>query len=495
MMVKQTIARALVVSLGCIAIIALILTVVQHQSLVVPHRLQYGMVFDAGSTHTSLYIYRWPGNKENNTGVVSQALVCDVDGLGISSYAQNPPAAGISLTKCLEMAKIAIPDGQQTATPVYLGATAGMRLLQLTNQTQTEQVMEQVAKVIQSFPFDFRGARILSGIEEGAYGWITVNYLLEGFIKHSFDGEWVRPKGRKILGALDMGGSSTQIAFTPVDAVRDPATAANLKLYGHKYEVYTHSYLCYGKDQAMKQLQAHLLEMSGLAKPVNHSCFPLGYNMTITMGNLYDSPCVAKPTWFDPTAVVTFVGTSDSAQCLSYMRSIINLTACSFAPDCGFNGVYQPSVSGDFFAFSAYFYTFDFLGLSPKAPLPKVLTTIDTFCRRTWASLKTEYPKVKESYLREYCASAHYMRTVLVEGYKFNATWENIYFQRQVADTDIGWTLGYMLNLTNLIPPDRPPVVTGVQHSQWAAEVFFIVFAVFLSLLVLAVLWIWTPNK
>ena len=65
----------------------------------------------------------------------------------------------------------------------------------------------------------------------------------------------------------------------------------------------------------------------------------------------------------------------------------------------------------------------------------------------------------------------------------------------QVADTDIGWTLGYMLNLTNLIPPDRPQVVTGVQRSQWAAEVFFIAFAVFLSLLVLAVLWIWTPNQ
>lgn len=30
---------------------------------------------------------------------------------------------------------------------------------------------------------DFRGAQILSGNEEGAFGWITVNYLLETLIK------------------------------------------------------------------------------------------------------------------------------------------------------------------------------------------------------------------------------------------------------------------------------------------------------------------------
>lgn len=36
---------------------------------------------------------------------------------------------------------------------------------------------------MQSYPFDFRGARIITGMDEGAYGWITINYLLEGFVK------------------------------------------------------------------------------------------------------------------------------------------------------------------------------------------------------------------------------------------------------------------------------------------------------------------------
>lgn len=65
----------------------------------------------------------------------------------------------------------------------------------------------------------------------------------------------------------------------------------------------------------------------------------------------------------------------------------------------------------------------------------------------------------------------------------------------QVANTDIGWTLGYMLNLTNLIPADRPLVVTGVQTNQWTAEVFFIVFVLFLSLFILTIFCVWGPPS
>lgn len=45
------------------------------------------------------------------------------------------------------------------------------------------QVLQEVAATIKSFPFKFQTVKILSGKEEGAYGWVTVNYLLENFIK------------------------------------------------------------------------------------------------------------------------------------------------------------------------------------------------------------------------------------------------------------------------------------------------------------------------
>lgn len=50
-------------------------------------------------------------------------------GPGISGYAHATEKAGPSLAQCLRQAEEVIPSKQHQETPVYLGATAGMRLL------------------------------------------------------------------------------------------------------------------------------------------------------------------------------------------------------------------------------------------------------------------------------------------------------------------------------------------------------------------------------
>lgn len=52
-----------------------------------------------------------------------------VSGPGISSYISDPAQAGESLEGCLQEALALIPEGQRRGTPLFLGATAGMRLL------------------------------------------------------------------------------------------------------------------------------------------------------------------------------------------------------------------------------------------------------------------------------------------------------------------------------------------------------------------------------
>lgn len=53
----------------------------------------------------------------------------------------------------------------------------------LTSPEASANVLTAVTRTLTQYPFDFRGARILSGQDEGVFGWVTTNYLLENFIK------------------------------------------------------------------------------------------------------------------------------------------------------------------------------------------------------------------------------------------------------------------------------------------------------------------------
>lgn len=65
-----------------------------------------------------------------------------------------------------------------------------------------------------------------------------------------------------MVGALDLGGASTQITFLPGTTIDDTDTRALLRLYGTNYSIYTHSYLCYGQRQALKMLMASLHQVT-----------------------------------------------------------------------------------------------------------------------------------------------------------------------------------------------------------------------------------------
>ncbi|NXE55650.1 ENTP8 diphosphohydrolase, partial [Casuarius casuarius] len=442
---------------------------------------QYGLVFDAGSTHTALYVYQWPADKENGTGIVSQVETCTVPGPGISSYADNPALAGASLKPCLDKAMTIIPAKLQRETPTYLGATAGMRLLREQNSTKAEQVFAEVVKAIRQYPVDFRGAQILTGNEEGSFGWITVNYLLETLVKFSFAEKWEHPQATEVLGALDLGGASTQITFQPGGTIEDKNTSVLFRLYGTNYSLYTHSYLCYGQTQALKMLLAALREGSSSPQWILHPCYPKGYQENITTTDLYDSPCVPTPSTPSTAQALTVTGTGDPVACRTAIQKLFNFT-CGAHRTCGFNGIYQPPVQGQFFAFSGFYYTFHFLNLTGQQSLGHVNSTIWAFCNTTWKEVRAlKFPDVGKAYIRNYCAGSSCVPTLLLQGYKFNdKTWPNIRFIQKVANTDVGWTLGYMLNLTNMIPSETPQQGIALQRSMWTAATIALFIMLFL---------------
>uniref|UniRef100_A0A4W3IUX0 Ectonucleoside triphosphate diphosphohydrolase 2 n=1 Tax=Callorhinchus milii TaxID=7868 RepID=A0A4W3IUX0_CALMI len=392
----------------------------------------YGIVIDAGSSRSTLFVYKWPSSRENNTGIVSQHSSCRVKGSGISGYANNPGNAGRSLKTCLEQALHDIPESSHKQTPLYLGATAGMRLPRLN-------VLTAVADTMRSYRFDFRGAKVLTGQEEGLFGWVTVNYLQENFIKYNWIGQWIKPRKRTV-GAMDFGGASTQLTFETTKSMENPNSLMVLKLYEHEYKVYTHSYLCYGRDQVMKKCLASLYKSStgdNLRISVMNPCMPTGYQTNRTLGFIYNSPCIKeeRPTNISDSSIVTFIGSSNPTKCKNYLQEIFDFQSCNFSK-CSFNGIYQPRLTGDFMAFSAFYYTINFL----KTTLKKDITTpheleeaAKSICGDSIEQLREKAPTVKIERLVDYCTTSLYIHILTIEGYKFNnETFKNISFQLKV---------------------------------------------------------------
>ncbi|XP_030062530.1 ectonucleoside triphosphate diphosphohydrolase 8 isoform X2 [Microcaecilia unicolor] len=481
--------RYLLAVASVLGVVALILNLVDVKNASLPPRTKYGMVFDAGSLHTSLYIYQWPAYKENNTGVVSQVHTCRANASGIASYADNPSEAGKSLRTCLDEAMIIIPSKQQKETPILLGATAGMRLLRMKNSTKAEQVLEEVTKTIREYPLDFQEARILTGNEEGSLGWITSNYLLENFIKYSFAGKWTHPWPAEVIGALDLGGASAEITFHPSGPIQMKDTEMFFRLYGYNYTIYTHSYLCYGLFEALDMLLANITKGKDPSKFINHSCYPQGYQHNLSLASIYKSPCVSAPAAYNLTQNITLNGTGNLEECKNVIKELFNFSACGTSKTCTFNGVYQPPVHGQFHAFSAFYFVFHFLNLTGGQSLSVASDTVQKICTMDWKKLQAEFPMAHETILRNACAASNYIITILVDGYKFdNETWGNIHFIDKVSNTDIGWALGYMLNLTNMIPSEAMVTVKGYESSVWAfaiAILFIIIVLMLLTILIL----------
>ncbi|XP_053570244.1 ectonucleoside triphosphate diphosphohydrolase 3 [Bombina bombina] len=473
--VKIPIIFAVLFLLISVSVIITIAFVQFHHKKPVSPGLKYGIVLDAGSSRTTVYVYQWPAEKENNTGVVSQTYKCNVNGKGISSYDNEPDKACESINECMMKVKEKIPLNQHNSTPVYLGATAGMRLLRLKNESAAQGILTSIRNYFTTQPFDFKTAHIITGQEEGVYGWITVNYLMDNFLEKNIWRAWVRPEGAETTGALDLGGASTQISFIPEMSEQNVNNTVEVTLYGYQYNVYTHSFQCYGRDEAEKRLLAALVQSQPNKLRVGNPCYPLNYEVNFTSGHMFRTLCSApyRPANYHPDDIITFRGTGDPAMCSAKVASLFNFTACYGSQNCSFDGVYQPKVKGTFSAFSGFYYTANALNLTGRFTLNEFNASVWSFCSQEWSKLPKIIPKFDEKYAKSYCFSANYIYYLLVHGYKFDAeSWQNIIFQKEVENSSIAWSLGYMLNLTNMIPAEKARILLPMSPSLFAGLLF-----------------------
>jgi apyrase len=137
----------------------------------------YAIVFDAGSSHTEMFVYHWPADKSNGLGTtsaVNEYFVCPLNATytndtmkkgeptklkAISDFEQNLDLLEGYFRPCLNEAIERIPGNRHKTSPIFLGATAGMRLSRLRNVTRAKQVLEAIREIFSNSPFQFVVAR------------------------------------------------------------------------------------------------------------------------------------------------------------------------------------------------------------------------------------------------------------------------------------------------------------------------------------------------
>jgi len=208
---------------------------------------EYAVVLDAGSTGSRVLGFTFQRDPETQSLRLLDELWMQVKP-GLSAYHDDPSGARAGLEKLLEAAKERVPEEHRSTTPITLKATAGLRLLP---KEKSEAIIAEVRDVLLNSGFkpEPNLIEIMNPLDEGMFGWFTVNFLLDQF---------ENVKGGDLSGShvsLDLGGGSTQITFAPIN----PNIAGiegrkhfkhSVNVLGEDYQVYSHSYLGLGLQAA-----------------------------------------------------------------------------------------------------------------------------------------------------------------------------------------------------------------------------------------------------
>ena len=171
-----------------------------------------GIIIDAGSLGSRLHIYRWNTDASSNTITfpTTDESWTSIVQPGIANFASSPNKIRDHLDRLLQSALMTLQHESHLwrTYSIYFKGTGGMRQLPYADR---ENIMSEVRGMLTNrsfcpFHFERKFARIISGEEEAVFSWIAVNYLFKALDDSG--------KMNTSIGTLDLGGASTQIAFS-----------------------------------------------------------------------------------------------------------------------------------------------------------------------------------------------------------------------------------------------------------------------------------------
>eukprot|EP00667_Euglena_gracilis_P009449 EG_transcript_9600 len=378
-------------------------------------RVTYGLIFDAGSTGSRVHVFSFDAS-----GKLLDEIFKEVKP-GLSAH-KDPKEAAASLIPLLEVSMRAVPKDQRACTPLALKATAGLRRL---GKDQAEAHLQAVRDLLATYPFHVGkdAVEIMSGTDEAAFAWITINHLL---------GRLDEGSTKPTVSVMDLGGGSTQIVLEPSEAALKvvPASAKyDVRLGSARHQLYQHSYDGWGLHAAREKMFA--LKLSGTVTPgskVPHPCIPAGHEEKVKLdGHQYH---------LTPSDDTSFL------QCLALAKKIFDKEAPCEVNPCSFNGVHQPQLT-DKSVFEGEMYAISYFYDRTQLETPKPELTVSEFKTRAEAACKATVTDSSQGVL---CADLTFMYALLTHGYSLQDD-QKLMLAKKINGIETAWSLGAMVVL------------------------------------------------
>ncbi|XP_057509767.1 apyrase 2-like [Actinidia eriantha] len=392
----------------------------------------YAVIFDAGSSGSRVHVFCFDQHLDLVPIGKDLELFKQLKP-GLSAYAKDPKAAADSLRLLLDEAENVVPQDLRRKTPVKVGATAGLRQLEGDASDRILQAVRDFLKDKSTLKSQADWVTVLDGTQEGAYQWVTINYLLGNLDKTYAD----------TVGVVDLGGGSVQMAYaiSAADAAKAPKISDSEDTYvqemylkGAKYYLYVHSYLRYGLLAA----RAEILKVEGSGS----SCTLAGYDGSYNYGGA-SYPATSSPS-----------GSSlNKCRTVTIKALKVNESACTHMK-CTFGGVWNGG-GGDgqknLFVASFFFDRAAEAGfVDPNVPVAKVRPVdfkdeAKRACETKLEDAKLIYRHVEAANLPYLCMDLVYQFTLLVDGFGLDP-WQEITLVKQVkyrnSLVEAAWPLG-----------------------------------------------------
>ncbi|CAK9296694.1 unnamed protein product [Gordionus sp. m RMFG-2023] len=406
--------------------------------------------------------------------------------LGLSSLAKNATYSAEYLFKLIDSVMVKIPLKKYHDIPLYIMATAGMRLVShMEQEAILKDIRHDIAMRYPQLFFPASHIQIISGKMEAVYAWIAMNYILGNFDKHA----------KSTVGILEMGGASLQIAYevphnystfvyknsknTSKEQVNEivansiyqlnlsgriPNGAIKKKKY---YDVYVKSFLGFGVNQTIdiykKSVMLKYLQIlknknktSGDSVQIQDPCYPVGYTYKLRVDNSVHNNTTNK---------INITGTGNFKSCHKSLIPLLKLNSeCSLEP-CSLDGVHHPigfyaqlpnhTLLPKFYGISEFLYSHAILELNDIYNSKAFKDKAVRYCATPYNPILKAYKKhlllnVNSAYgknsIINQCIKAVWIYTVLHDGFEFPKDQDILESVDLVKGKEVSWTLGAIIH-------------------------------------------------